>query len=637
MNIARMSKFGAMGLIALLILSAVIGFFGINSIRMGGEMHRQNAQMHEFNADILPPPAYLVEAFALANVMAVHPESYDINDKRLADLQAAYRERTQHWAASDLDEDLRNELNQAVRTDGVQFWDLVNNDLKPAVLSGNSARVDRVLDDLLATYRSHRSKIDALVEHTAVTQGELQESSDTSVTITLSVLATIIVALIAAMFFASSLLSRKVLIPLGDTASTMEKLSGGQLEYGRTSTHRNDEIGAMTRSIESFRDALKADKVRSDEQKAVVETLSKALEQLAAGDLAYRIDNSLKGEQAKLRDAYNGSIDQLSHIINDVRGSAGSVNMGSDEIRAASDDLATRNEQQAASLEETASSMRKVTDLVKKTAENAGSAQSAMKETHQQAADGGAVVSRAVEAMASIEKSSEEITQIIDVIDGIAFQTNLLALNAGVEAARAGDAGKGFAVVANEVRALAQRSAEAASDIKNLISTSSGHVGEGVTLVGETGTLLQGIVDQIGAVTGQVDDIASMATTQASNLEQVNTSVDAMDQMTQRNAAMVEESTAAARSLSDEAARLQQMVSVFRTAGGGNASASGMSAPIPAAKPAPTPKPSPIPRPAPVAELPVQQKATPAPVVSGNLALEQDPDEAFDDQDWSEF
>ena len=272
-----------------------------------------------------------------------------------------------------------------------------------------------------------------------------------------------------------------------------------------------------------------------------------------------------------------------------------------------------------------------------------------MKQTHQQAADGGAVVKRAVDAMASIEKSSQEITQIIDVIDGIAFQTNLLALNAGVEAARAGDAGKGFAVVANEVRALAQRSAEAANDIKNLISTSTDHVGEGVTLVGETGSLLEGILDKIGSVSCQIDDIASMANSQASNLQQVNGSVETMDQMTQRNAAMVEESTAAARSLSDEANRLQQLVSQFRTANGApNASvaapALAPSAPRPAIKAppraAPPPAAKPAASPAPVAALPVQKRspaAEPVPQSDGNLALDQEPSDVFDEQDWSEF
>jgi methyl-accepting chemotaxis protein len=289
------------------------------------------------------------------------------------------------------------------------------------------------------------------------------------------------------------------------------------------------------------------------------------------------------------------------------------VRTSSDEIRAASEDLALRNEQQAASLEETAASVGTTVSLTRQSAENAAGAKQAIAQTHRRATDGGEVVGKAVAAMGAIEQSAREITQIIDVIDGIAFQTNLLALNAGVEAARAGEAGKGFAVVANEVRALAQRSAEAARDIKALIDKSTAHVGDGVSLVGETGTLLAEIVAQVGAVTAQVNDIAETAAGQASNLEQVNVAVGTIDRMTQQNAAMVEQATAATRSLSSEAQRLAELVAQFRVSGTGEA----FTAPAPAALPSAPPPP---------------RRALP---VTGNLARKPGPD--FADADWSEF
>lgn len=253
--------------------------------------------------------------------------------------------------------------------------------------------------------------------------------------------------------------------------------------------------------------------------------------------------------------------------------------------------------------------MNQVTSMVRETAKGAAEVNRSIDEAHREASEGGAVVKRAVGAMGAIEKSASEITQIINVIDGIAFQTNLLALNAGVEAARAGDAGKGFAVVANEVRALAQRSADAAKDIKALITTSAEQVGAGVALVGETGTLLDRIVTRVGAISGMITTIAESAETQATNLQQVNGAVGEMDKMTQQNAAMVEESTAAARSLAGEAEALADVVARFKL--GGEAPARRAVAPT---------------------RLAPKRKAR-GPMVSGNLALKSDDG----DDDWSEF
>jgi methyl-accepting chemotaxis protein len=367
---------------------------------------------------------------------------------------------------------------------------------------------------------------------------------------------------------------------------------------------------------------------RLAEQGENIKTLSEALGKLSAGDFTHRVDtaDTSSEDRRALGEAFNSASAKLAQIIGEVSASATSVSTGSSEIRAASDDLATRNEKQAASLEETASAMREVTKLVRQSATNAGAASESMAQTHKQAREGGKTVERAVEAMSAIEASSGEITQIIDVIDSIAFQTNLLALNAGVEAARAGEAGKGFAVVATEVRALAQRSADAAKDIKKLISASSAQVSDGVALVGETGDLLGAILDRVGEVTGEVDAIAEMAASQASNLEQVSASIEEMDQMTQRNAAMVEQTTAAARSLSSEASRLEDMVARFdagvrkkQPKPPSPATATQMKA---ASKPGPKPAARKVP-------------ASPPPVTEGNLALK--PQDDFDDQDWSEF
>ena len=402
----------------------------------------------------------------------------------------------------------------------------------------------------------------------------------------------------------------------GDTASTIRFM-----EY-------QDCVGRMSRALTKFRDNMVEIENTRAAQQQVVETLSRALKSLANNQLDCQIRQSLPGGYEELRRDFNAAVDSLAAAISDVHRSANSVLSGSSEIRSASDDLAHRNEQQAASLEETAAAMNQVTDGVKETARSAGEVQKSITEAHEEASEGGAVVARAVEAMAGIEHSAQEISQIIGVIDGIAFQTNLLALNAGVEAARAGDAGKGFAVVANEVRALAQRSADAAKDIKALITTSTVQVGSGVTLVGETGTLLGRIVTRIGEINEVIGDIATNAGQQASNLDMVNSAVGEMDRVTQQNAAMVEQSTAAARSLADEARQLADIVARFGASGGGSSFSANASSGYAARRPAEMAEPTPFIRPA------ARAQASAPPAVHGNLALKS---AGSGDDDWSEF
>ncbi len=250
--------------------------------------------------------------------------------------------------------------------------------------------------------------------------------------------------------------------------------------------------------------------------------------------------------------------------MSSVGETAQAVDTGTAEISDASSNLAKRTEQQASSLEETAAALDEITATVKKAAEGATHARKVVADTKDDAEKSGQVVRKAVEAMGTIEKSSQQISQIIGVIDEIAFQTNLLALNAGVEAARAGDAGRGFAVVASEVRALAQRSADAAKEIKGLISASTAQVGEGVKLVAETGQSLERIMVKVTEINTVVSEIAAGAQEQATGLQQVNTAVNEMDKMTQQNAAMAEEATAAGRSLTQQAEQLTSLVGQFR-------------------------------------------------------------------------
>ena len=365
---------------------------------------------------------------------------------------------------------------------------------------------------------------------------------------------------IVTVFVAGKLISD----PYVATVVRMEGLASGDLHTPIAHTDYRDCIGRISRAMEIFKGHAESIKAGSDSQQLIVSALGEGLTRLASGDLSHRIDRAFPPEYEQLRVDYNRAMDAVADTMSAVTEATSGINSGAIDIRQASDDLSQRTEQQAASLEETAAAMDEITSTVRQTAAGAVRANGVVEEARVEAEQSGEVVRRAVEAMAGIERSSAEISEIISVIDGIAFQTNLLALNAGVEAARAGDAGKGFAVVASEVRALAQRSAEAAKDVKTRINASSEQVDAGVALVSETGQALQRLIGRFGEINGLVAQIAIAAEQQSTGLQQVNTAVGEMDSVTQQNAAMVEQATAAARELSGEASELARQVAHFR-------------------------------------------------------------------------
>jgi methyl-accepting chemotaxis protein len=315
------------------------------------------------------------------------------------------------------------------------------------------------------------------------------------------------------------------------------------------------------------RAATKAERDRAESiQNLVVSTLAASLKGLADGNLTARIDAPFEGRYERIKLDFNASVDALQDAMNAIARATDNLQSGSSEIASASDDLSRRTEQQAASLEETAAALDEITATVRRSADGAKQAAAAATGARLDATRSGEVMRDAIVAMGEIETSATQVAQIIGVIDEIAFQTNLLALNAGVEAARAGDAGRGFAVVAQEVRSLAQRSAEAAKEIKVLIATSGQQVARGVRLVTETGQTLGGIVDKVASIDALIGEIAQSSQEQAIGLNQVNTAVNQMDQVTQQNAAMVEEATAAASNLKSEARGLAALVGRFEIA-----------------------------------------------------------------------
>jgi methyl-accepting chemotaxis protein len=424
------------------------------------------------------------------------------------------------------------------------------------------------------------------VKHNGNTASALTATTGSTIMLTyLAMFGGLIVVMLGSFFAVRAWITA----PVNALQRVMGRLADGDLQASVVGTERKDEVGSMARSVQVFKDAgiekerLEAEAVAqraaaeqerqrveaeraatAKEQEFVVNSVAAGLEKLSSGDLVFRLTTTFAGDYEKLRGDFNAAMEHLQGTMQAIATNTQGVRSGAEEITQASDDLSRRTEQQAASLEETAAALDQITATVRRTAEVANEARDLVSTSKADAERSGEVVRQTVGAMDGIETSSKQITNIIGVIDEIAFQTNLLALNAGVEAARAGDAGRGFAVVATEVRALAQRSADAAKEIKALISTSGQQVTTGVKLVSETGQALGRIAVQVTQLNGLVAELAASAKEQSTGLGEVNAAVNQMDQVTQQNAAMVEEATAASHGLSGEAQELARLIGQFR-------------------------------------------------------------------------
>ncbi len=513
-------------------------------------------------------------------------KSYDRSLARLVDAKISFPQK-----ASEFDALARRFTALKGQVDDIMGQAARDEDL--AALSVMS-QLDKTIGEIVADADKLNDGVKADTEATSAGL-DAEARSLNQLMLALSALG-VLLGLVGAMVLARQSITR----PLDLLKQRMGNLADGNYQVAIEGQARKDEIGAMARAVQIFKDngmavqrleaetaegreASEAQRLEIEqeravrtqeqerlaaEQKQVMNLLAEGLDLLSQGDLTYRIEAQVAADYEKLRDDFNLAVTHLSETIRTIQATSGDVGNAAHEINSGADDLSKRTEEQASSLEQTAATTEELAASVKASANASRQAVALADEAMDVARKGGAIVGEAVEAMTRIEAASRKISDITSVIDEIAFQTNLLALNAAVEAARAGDAGKGFAVVASEVRSLAQRSSDAAKDITALITESGSEVAQGVGLVRSAGEALERIVAASRKVSATVSDISAASAEQANGIDEMSQTVAHMDEMTQQNAALAEESAASATALANQIQRLNELVASFRTGDG---------------------------------------------------------------------
>lgn len=565
-------------------------YVALQKLKVGGEIYSRIVLGKDLVADILPPPEYIIESYLETTLALNDPKSVQARRERLIVLRSEYDGRHEFWVKQNLNGSLRKSFTEGAHAHAIRFWELTEGKFLPALANADMEAARSAYTAISEAYSAHRKMIDETVKSANLLVAETEADAAHQEQLTLLVLWSVAALMFGFVTLCAIGIGKWLVTPVVRMTAAMRDLAAGNLNVRLPAGASQDEIGEMAHALVVFRDAA-VEKIRLEaeaaeqrqkieaerrvfeeqreitaaEQSEFLHTLGNALAKLSRGDLTVRLATAASDAFGSIKSDFNRMGEEVSTIVGQIALASGAVHGATTEISAGVVDLSVRTEQQAAALEETTATVEELTATVRQNSDNAQIASQSAAKARELAAGGQKVSAQAVDAMGKIEESSNRIAEIVGLIEEIAFQTNILALNAAVEAARAGEAGHGFAVVASEVRSLSQRAATALKDVKGLMVGTDTKVKEGVHLVQKAGVTLLAIVELVGQVAELVMDIAGASREQALSIEQLSTTVVQLEQMTQRNASLVEETNTALSSTHSQVDDLRSAVARFKT------------------------------------------------------------------------
>jgi methyl-accepting chemotaxis protein len=566
MSIAKRLQLGSGLIAAIVLLSIAIAAYSINFVRIGGPVAERIQSASDYVADILPPPAYVLEPFLEATLLLDHPEQVEQRAARLATLRKVYDERQAYWKTGNISPELGAALTHDADVPAQRFWQQVAR-LETAARGGDAAAMRDSYAALASAYAEHRTQIDRAVTMATDYQANLKRDAHRSVTMASGALLALALTILALAIGAGIYLTRKVMAPLEELIQTTTALAGGQ-DCAVPHLGRTDELGAMAQAVDVFRRSAQAraaqDARMAAETAMIADGMGEVLRRMAAGDLRHSNAIEFPASYTGVNRDLNDAVETLRKMVCTVVETTNEINGASGSIAGATEELARRTESSAAAIEETSAAVNRMDQRLRSIADAARKTSEGSRQTLHAASEVRIRTDGAMEAMHRVARSTSGIDDVIEGLDKIAFQTRVLAMNAAVEAGRAGDAGRGFAVVADLVSTLAMRAEEEAKRARTQLSATQQEVTVAVEAVGLVDGALQTILTRCTEAAELTQGIADDNVAQATAIGEINSAVSQLDQIVQQNASMVEQTSAAAAGLARDVRTLAGHAAAFQ-------------------------------------------------------------------------